>query len=325
MQYLLSDYPARLAKLLHCILSITRMSHKSSPISISGSAFCRERVAYAMSSLSHDVYEPMLTRFMTDDQRVPGYGYYAVAEPEPVVAAPRAPVRQDSLNTTSSYTSSASTGRQYSTASGVSAASTASTAPTDHPTRVMELPQPESNPSLGDNIRLPCEFVCLGCNVDFPLSDVEAWISHSESHFTPYNPPTKAICTICDEDTAHFEDESDPLWSWRDRMLHIREHFIDSSSSPRFRPDFWVLDFLRQIGHMTQEEYDYLNTYDERPYMENVHPLGYQPPQVAKKAYKQSKVPHDMAKEEREWRRSMSKGKTAHRSSRKRSEVKVTK
>lgn len=52
-----------------------------------------------------------------------------------------------------------------------------------------------------DGYDLPCQFIFAGCALRFRALDVEAWISHSMSHFLNAPLPTTAICTFCDAAT----------------------------------------------------------------------------------------------------------------------------
>lgn len=110
---------------------------------------------------------------------------------------------------------------------------------------------------------LPCEFGFIGCQVFFRPSDVEAWISHSISHFTAFDirPPSKAICTFCDE--AVFENKRDLESGWRERMNHIAGHFARLQSEEELRPDFGVIEHVRKF--ISVEDYKRTQRYSERP------------------------------------------------------------
>jgi len=112
---------------------------------------------------------------------------------------------------------------------------------------------------------LPCEFEHRGCPVWFHGLEVKLWLAHSYSHFQPYLPPTTSVCIFCD---SSFESPSKSMkdlnTTWQTRMMHISAHY-QTLEPLATRPDFHVIDHLWKIGKLTKEEYDFANTYSERP------------------------------------------------------------
>ncbi|RDW82125.1 hypothetical protein BP6252_03237 [Coleophoma cylindrospora] len=153
------------------------------------------------------------------------------------------------------------------------------------------------NPTNDDGNNLPCEFILLGCEQTFRLEEVEAWISHHEAHFTPHDPPSNSICTICDDPTSRFSDPSDVHRNWRNRMIHISDHLIAGERC--LRPDFRMIDYLYKIGKLEKTLYEYNMSYTERPDCSILVAPGFVPPENREKQERASRVVHDQAREDR--------------------------
>ncbi|RDW62784.1 hypothetical protein BP5796_11086 [Coleophoma crateriformis] len=168
------------------------------------------------------------------------------------------------------------------------------------------------NPVNDDGNNLPCEFVFLGCEQTFHPEEVEAWISHHEAHFTPHGPPRTSICTICDDRTARFSDSSDVYLNWRNRMIHIAEHL--STGESHLRPDFWMIDYMYEIGKIEKKVYEYAMLYTERPACSILVAPDFVPPEKKEKQERASREVHDQAREDRKRAREKT-GRTGGRSS----------
>lgn len=103
-------------------------------------------------------------------------------------------------------------------------------------------------------------------------------------------------------------------------MIHIGEHFWDRRSLDvnlqavdHPRPDFHVLDYLRQQDLIDDRDYKHLVQHTERPYCENIRPLGFVPTEVEARRAWEDRRPHDQAREDRHRRKEREgKGKSAH-------------
>jgi hypothetical protein len=105
---------------------------------------------------------------------------------------------------------------------------------------------------------LPCQFGLLGCDLSFHLGEIDAWISHSTSHFRKVGPPLKCECTFCGKVFQNYED---PSTSWKERMIHIARHFQESGDNSRdmiIPHDIFVVEHLYRNGLLPQEEYDWV-------------------------------------------------------------------
>ncbi|KAF4631778.1 hypothetical protein G7Y89_g6351 [Cudoniella acicularis] len=167
---------------------------------------------------------------------------------------------------------------------------------------------------------LACEFGCVGCHIRFHPEYFESWIEHSLSHFGNNPPPSKAICTFCDRefDCALNPDDDDPFSNWRDRMMHIGGHFYNRRQlgADHPRPDYFLLDHMRNIGILSVKDYEDLVQYTERPYCDNLYPLGFVPPETKERKdreIRESRQIHDLGKERRQMKRERSKGRETHR------------
>ncbi|QSZ32863.1 hypothetical protein DSL72_002443 [Monilinia vaccinii-corymbosi] len=159
--------------------------------------------------------------------------------------------------------------------------------------------QTPSAHQINTSIVLPCEFVSINCGVAYHPDDFEDWFEHTLSHFSNLPPPSKCLCLFCDEE---FEDTYDPRNSWRQRMIHGREHLLDGETN--IRPDFRVLEYMWKNGLMSNEDYALAEQYTERPAVPGLVRRGFQPPEEKIKREKESQVPHNLGKEERDRRRS---------------------
>jgi len=101
---------------------------------------------------------------------------------------------------------------------------------------------------------LQCEFCFMGCEIRYGPSCIEEWISHTQSHLHDSPPPSNAGCIFCHENlnTPESESKKDP---WRQRMLHIAEHFKEGASEDDLVPDYTLVIYLKDRGLITDEDY----------------------------------------------------------------------
>lgn len=163
---------------------------------------------------------------------------------------------------------------------------------------------------INTTIVLPCEFVSIDCGVTFHPDDSENWIAHTLSHFNNLLPPSKCLCLFCDEE---FEDNYDSYSNWRNRMIHSREHILDGETN--IRPDFSVLNYMWKNGLMSDADYALAEQYTERPTVPGLVRNGFETPEAKFKRERESKVPHNLQKEERDRKRSSHKHKGKERQS----------
>ncbi|RDL39005.1 uncharacterized protein BP5553_03345 [Venustampulla echinocandica] len=158
---------------------------------------------------------------------------------------------------------------------------------------------------------LPCEFAFLGCNLQFNPEYQEDWISHSASHFSTHSPPPKVICTFCNREYDSVERGIDPMTNWTSRMIHIERHFWDSrrvgdQEMVHPRPDYFVLDYMLHKNLLSKKDYLHLIQYTERPECENLYSLGYQTPEMKRRAEteeRRARQTHNLDNERRRMKR----------------------
>ncbi|KAF8856423.1 hypothetical protein BDZ45DRAFT_476350 [Acephala macrosclerotiorum] len=136
---------------------------------------------------------------------------------------------------------------------------------------------------------LPCEFAFMGCEVIFRPDEYESWVTHSFSHFERAGPPPKAICTFCDDDEAIFETNGDKVLNWRTRMYHVAEHFENGQTYEDLRPDFFVVEHMRENGLLSEEDFKFAMHITERPKCDGWLSGGFKVPKIRKKDQRNKK------------------------------------
>ncbi|KAI1136599.1 hypothetical protein F5Y05DRAFT_98621 [Hypoxylon sp. FL0543] len=170
------------------------------------------------------------------------------------------------------------------------------------------------NPTPGA-LALPCEFVGLGsCDMSFNYDETEAWIEHIITDHLQNRLPNKAVCWFCD--TYLFDAKApevrDRRLNFHNRMEHIREHLAEGKTVHDIRPDFHMLDHLRQHQLISEAMYNQARRWHEsllRPeHMRHVYRPRYVPPERQRQQERENMVPVDQSKEERRRRRDKAKG-----------------
>lgn len=125
--------------------------------------------------------------------------------------------------------------------------------------------QPASRP--GDNQSLWCEFSGLvGCRATFQLDDERAWVEHHLEHLRGHC-PTQSVCWFCDDIQFTANGQVNAYAIFYERMEHIRR---DIMHDPRLgiddmRPDFNLVEHIRQSGLLSESMYQHAMEYDELP------------------------------------------------------------
>ncbi|KAI0843455.1 hypothetical protein F5Y06DRAFT_4401 [Hypoxylon sp. FL0890] len=164
-------------------------------------------------------------------------------------------------------------------------------------------------------LTLPCEFVGLGsCDVTFNYDETEAWIEHIITDHLQDRLPSKAVCWYCD--TYLFDAKApevrDRRLNFHNRMEHIRDHIAEGKTAHDMRPDFHMLDHLRQHRLISEATFNQARRWHEsllRPeHMRHVYRPNYVPPERRRQQERQNMVLIDQSKEERQ-RKKNSKGR----------------
>ena len=94
-------------------------------------------------------------------------------------------------------------------------------------------------------------------------------------------------------------------------MTHIHDHLANLTPDQPMRPDFWVLEYMWDYQLISKEDYDHARGYTERPFLEGLLVDGeHETPEMKIKKERHSQIPHDLRKEERDWKRSRPKEKS---------------
>lgn len=116
---------------------------------------------------------------------------------------------------------------------------------------------------------LPCELFGFGCRIRFPLYQVSDWIRHLETDHLRDTFPRNSVCLFCDSpNNDRFrpvsDSQEDRKNEFRRRMCHVAEHFRDGVSR-RPRPDWYLLEHLRDIGVIPPDVFSGITQHQEAP------------------------------------------------------------
>lgn len=220
--------------------------------------------------------------------------------PHPAVA--RSASDASSRTSKSSYSASDNSSRRQ---SSLSSTNTSISVP---PWRLPTLDQQMATHPYNYGYDLPCEFVFVGCQLRFHPTDFEAWISHAASHLGG-SFPTTVICTFCDTDEASWSN-GDAAMNWRERMLHIGSHLETFASSETIRPDYFVIEHMREHGLISGEDYDHALKGTERPHCAYLYSLDYEPQDMEMRRERALQQPHNMRSEDKQRRKEKKNGKS---------------
>ena len=99
-------------------------------------------------------------------------------------------------------------------------------------------------------------------------------------------------------------------------MEHIHDHLRDGMPAESARPDFFVIDHMRANGLISPADHRFATDYTERPPLDGLKPLGWEPVEKKLKRERGLQQPYDLDREERTRRREHStvkgKGRQPH-------------
>ncbi|KAK2018820.1 hypothetical protein LZ32DRAFT_290713 [Colletotrichum eremochloae] len=126
---------------------------------------------------------------------------------------------------------------------------------------------------------LYCEFQpWTGCQEQFQLDDVDAWIRHTDYEHLQDNFPAKCICWFCDDFVFSTKQCPDARYNFINRMKHIADHILDGDRFEQRRPDFHYLDHLYTTGKIPRQAFEWAKDANEGPRpLGEVHPWGWRP------------------------------------------------
>jgi len=180
-----------------------------------------------------------------------------------------------------------------------------STAPSSAPSESEEPPPAGMGPiNYGYEYRCPFEFV--GCGLSFHPTQIDAYISHTASHFLDHRPPPKTICIFCDQTFENYDRDA----NWRNRMRHITNHYRGFEQFEHTRPDFFVIEYMREKRIISSEHWKRVTNYTERMVCDGLIDFGHKTSESRRKEGRALEERHDLEKDDRYRRRYMaSKGK----------------
>ncbi|KAI1471184.1 uncharacterized protein F4812DRAFT_169596 [Daldinia caldariorum] len=155
-------------------------------------------------------------------------------------------------------------------------------------------------------MRLPCEFIGLGCNETFSFNEVDAWTEHVITDHLGNKLPSIVACWFCD--TWRFDCNTpniggDQRYNFDLRMNHIYEHFLDGKSVHDIRPDFYMIEHLGKNGLVATTTYHYLKRWNDVPCpieeMRHIQRRDFVPPERQERQRRSEMVFVDNDKEER--------------------------
>ncbi|CCF33340.1 hypothetical protein CH063_05552 [Colletotrichum higginsianum] len=139
--------------------------------------------------------------------------------------------------------------------------------------------QQQQTAALPSRRMLHCEFQpWTGCQQQFRLDDVGAWIRHAEDEHLQRMFPTECICWFCDDIVFSTQRCSDAGLNFTQRMEHIAGHIMDGDHFEHRRPDFHYLDHVYRVGKISRQAFELARGASEGPRTSGVlHPAGWRP------------------------------------------------
>jgi hypothetical protein len=153
-----------------------------------------------------------------------------------------------------------------------------------------------------------CPFEFVGCELSYHSTQIDAYVSHTTTHFLDHRPPPKTVCIFCPQT---FENPNDRVANWKERMHHIADHYRCLERFEYARPDFFVIEYMRGKNIISHEDYKWATRHGERHDCDGLVDFGYKTADNKRKEAKSLEERHDMEKEDRHRRRhiaSKSKG-----------------
>jgi hypothetical protein len=156
-----------------------------------------------------------------------------------------------------------------------------------------------------------CPFECVGCQLTFHPTEIDAFVSHSASHFLNHRPPPKTICVFCPQT---FENSDNRVANWNRRMRHIADHYRRFEQYENSRPDFFVIEYMRKKHIISDEDYKWSTGHTERPDCDGLVEFGYKTEEAKRREARAQQEIHNLEKEDRHRKRhkyskGMDKGK----------------
>ncbi|KAM0461736.1 hypothetical protein ACHAO4_000921 [Trichoderma viride] len=116
--------------------------------------------------------------------------------------------------------------------------------------------------------QLPCEFAGYAyCEETFDLNNIDDWVEHICGDHLFWRLPRDCICWFCDDAVFHAVDGTvdERERNFRARMHHIAHHFGRDATISDIRPDFYLLDHLRDTGLISERDFRFHKDWHEAP------------------------------------------------------------
>ncbi len=167
-------------------------------------------------------------------------------------------------------------------------------------------------PEVQYRYTLPCGIP--DCHIWFFPDQYGLWVQHTLSHFGNAGPPSKALCLFCDGPQGTFESQRDPIASWRERLMHIGQHYQEFDyrhEIPKPRPDYHLTQHLAVHGLINTPDLKDAMDRTERPTCPDLNLVSsdVKTKEVIRREELDAREIHDSRKEGRAWRESKAKDK----------------
>jgi hypothetical protein len=164
-----------------------------------------------------------------------------------------------------------------------------------------------------DGYVLPCILGdILGCPAIFAGQDFTYWFDHSISHYVKLESaglPKYARCIFCDD----VFKSTNAYKCWHERMSHIAYHFQMGMPIEDSRPDFSVINDMRNKGLLSDEDYYRCARGCERPPVDGLRPHDWEPEEKKAKreadAEKANRIPVPLSRQEKQRKPTFKSGK----------------
>ncbi|KAJ6440787.1 ketose-bisphosphate aldolase class-II family protein [Purpureocillium lavendulum] len=116
------------------------------------------------------------------------------------------------------------------------------------------------------SVGLPCEFRNLsGCLREYSFDQVEQWIRHIKDDHLGHRFPGESRCWFCDEQfVARSNRREDKSLAFHMRMYHIAGHLEIGLTAADIRPDFPLLDHLKEYSIIDEETFAWAKNQSEQ-------------------------------------------------------------
>ena len=165
-------------------------------------------------------------------------------------------------------------------------------------------------PEKEGTYNLHCEF----CSEAFTPSEFENWVNHTLTHFAPYPPPQSARCIFCDGfPTVEATMMLDPSQYWRERLLHLAQHFESGKTVAEAGIDEGTMEYMLERDLRAPRPLRRRRSHIEFDY-ESLERMERARRREMRRESERQRVVHDLSREDRQRRRDREKGRSKRKS-----------